>query len=163
MQIRPYQASDAKVVLSWCQEERAFYQWTAGILGAFPLTEAAFAFVETLMPFTAVDEEGPVGFFTLRRPGQAADELRFGFVIVAPDRRGQGIGKTMLQQGMQLAFGQYGVSRVSLGVFENNSSAYYCYRAAGFEDVTAGVPESYQVLGEEWLCRELQAVKRTQG
>ena len=37
-----------------------------------------------LMPFTAFDESGMVGFFTLRNPGDSLDELRFGFVIVDP-------------------------------------------------------------------------------
>ncbi len=64
--IRPYKASDVDTILSWCQDETAFYQWTAGILGNYPITQKEFCFVESLMPFTAFDETGIVGFFTLR-------------------------------------------------------------------------------------------------
>ena len=33
LRIRPYKPSDAETVLSWCRDEKSFYQWTAGILG----------------------------------------------------------------------------------------------------------------------------------
>ena len=45
------------------------------------------------MAFTAIDDNDTVGFFTMRRPNESFDELRFGFVIIDPDRRGQGYGK----------------------------------------------------------------------
>lgn len=155
LRIRPYKATDADTILSWCRNEKAFYQWTAGILGNYPITPKAFKFVESLMPFTAFDETGIVGFFTLRNPGNSLDELRFGFVIVNPDIRGKGYGKAMLQLGLKFAFEIYGAKRVSLGVFENNPSAYYCYKAVGFGDVVLDTTETYCVLGEEWNCKEL--------
>lgn len=155
LRIRPYKATDADTILSWCRNEKAFYQWTAGILGNYPITPKAFKFVESLMPFTAFDETGIVGFFTLRNPGNSLDELRFGFVIVNPDIRGKGYGKAMLQLGLKFAFEIYGAKRVSLGVFENNPSAYYCYKAVGFGDVVLDTAETYCVLGEEWNCKEL--------
>lgn len=155
IRIRPYKAADANVILSWCRDERTFYQWTAGVLGEYPITQKEFGFVETLMPFTAFDESGIMGFFTLRNPDGSLDELRFGFVIVDPDRRGKGCGKAMLQSGLKFVFEIYGAKRASLGVFENNPAAYYCYRAAGFHEVVPETPEIYQILGEEWRCKEL--------
>lgn len=155
IKIRPYQRADAATILSWCQDEKAFYQWTAGVLGDYPITEQAFSFVESLIPFTAIDGDGVVGFFTLRRPDPSVDELRFGFVIVNPNRRGQGYGKAMLRLGVETAFASYGAKKVSLGVFENNPSAYHCYKAVGFRDVCLDIPEAYSVLGEEWRCKEL--------
>lgn len=35
IRIRPYKASDVDTILSWCQDEKTFYQWTAGILGNY--------------------------------------------------------------------------------------------------------------------------------
>ena len=135
IRIRPYKASDADTILSWCQDEKAYYQWTAGKFGNYPITQKEFCFVESLMPFTAFDETGIVGFFTLRNPGESLDELRFGFVIVNPHKRGKGCGKAMLQLGLKFAFEMYGAKKASLGVFENNLPAYYCYKAVGFSDV----------------------------
>ena len=103
IRLRPYKPADAAVILSWCQDPKTFYQWTAGMLGDYPASEKDFAFVESLMPFTAFDETGILGFFTLRTPRGSPEELRFGFVIVSPDRRGTGCGKAMLRLGLNFA------------------------------------------------------------
>ena len=155
IRIRPYKTTDADIILSWCPDKTSCYQWTAGVLGEYPVTKCAFRFVESLMPFTAFDESGIMGFFTLRNPGESPEELRFGFVIINPEKRGMGYGKEMLRLGLIFAFELYGAKRVSLGVFENNPAAYYCYKAAWFCDVRKEPVETYQILGEEWKCREL--------
>ena len=79
-----------------------------------------------------------------------------GFVIVDPNERGKGYGKAMLQLGLKYAFEIYGAKKVSLGVFENNASAYHCYKAVGFDDVILDDIETYSVFGEEWNCKELK-------
>lgn len=94
-------------------------------------------------------------FFTLRNPNESLDELRFEFVIINPEKRAKSYGKTMLQLGLKFVFEIYGAKRAALGVFENDLSAYYCYKAVGFEDVILNTTETYCVLGEEWKCKEL--------
>ena len=153
MRIRKYTSTDASAILSWTRDEKAFYQWSAGVLGTYPITEEDFAFVENLDAFTAYDDDGIVGFFTLRKPSEQ-NILRIGFVIVDPDKRGKGYGKQMMKLALGIAFGR-GAEAVSLGVFENNLPAYYCYKAAGFEDVVLDETETYEVLGETWNCREM--------
>ena len=153
--LRPYKKEDADTILSWSKDEKAFYQWNAGVLGKYPITREQFGFVESLMAFTAFDENGIVGFFTLRNPGEKKDELRIGFVIIAPERRGCGTGKEMLLLALRYAFDICGARKVSLGVFENNEPAYYCYKAAGFKDVIPAETTFYSVMGEEWKCREM--------
>lgn len=61
----------------------------------------------------------------------------------------------MLRLGLKYAFEIYGAKKASLGVFENNLPAYYCYKAVGFRDVVPDAIEKYHVLGEEWKCKEL--------
>jgi len=159
MKLRKYTSTDAAAILSWTRDEKAFYQWSAGVLGTYPITEEDFAFVENLDAFTAYDDDGIVGFFTLRKPGEE-NILRIGFVIVDPDKRGKGYGKQMMKLAVDYAFGR-GADAVSLGVFENNLPAYYCYKAAGFEDVVLDETETYEVLGETWNCREM--IRRNEG
>ncbi len=159
LRLRPYKKEDADTIISWSQDERAFYQWSAGVMGDYPITQKEFEFVDSLMAFTAVDEEKMIGFFTLRNPGDNADELRIGFIILDPEQRGHGKGKEMLKIALKYAFEIYGANRVSLGVFENNEPAYYCYKAVGFEEVILDETETYQVLDEEWKCKEM-AIER---
>lgn len=156
LRLRPYHSNDADTIMSWSNNERAFYKWTAGVLGDYPLTKKQFSAVSNLMAFTAIDDNEIVGFFTMRKPDESFDELRFGFVIVDYKKRGKGYGKGMLKLGVKYAKEIYGAKKVSLGVFENNPSAYYCYKCVGFKDITLDNPQMYHVLGEYWKCLELE-------
>lgn len=156
LRLRPYNKNDADVILSWSKDKISFYKWSTGVMGKYPISKKKFSFVENLMAFTAIEDDEIVGFFTMRRPSESFDELRFGFVVVDPAKRGKGYGKTMLQLGLNFAEDIYGAKKVSLGVFENNESAYYCYKAVGFQDVVLEKTETYTVLGEEWKCLELE-------
>lgn len=158
LRLRPYNKNDAQTILSWINDEKAFYKWTAGVLGDYPISVEQFNTVSNLMAFTAIDDNEIVGFFTMRRPNESFEELRFGFVIVDLEKRGQGYGKKMLKLGLKYAKEIFGASKVSLGVFENNESAYYCYKAVGFEDVPQDEIEKYSVMGEEWNCLELECI-----
>ena len=102
LRLRPYHIKDAETILSWAKDEKAFYKWTAGVLGTYPLSLEQFHSVSDLMAFTAIDDNDVVGFFTMRRPTASFDELRFGFVIVDANKRGKGYGKQMLQLGYSM-------------------------------------------------------------
>lgn len=161
LRVRPYRRGDAEEIVKWCDNEEAFYKWSAGILGEYPLTVQRFTDAtsgrddnDKYFPFSAVDENGVVGFFTLRQPEDDYEELRFGFVILNPAVRGKGYGKQMLKLGLKFALDVYGAKSVRLGVFENNPSAYYCYKAVGFWET--GKSEEYGIKGKEWKCLEME-------
>ena len=46
--------------------------------------------------------------------------------------------------------------KLTLGVFDNNPSAYYCYKAAGFKE-TEEEGFSIEMFGEIWKCIEMEA------
>ena len=50
--LRPYKKEDADTILSWSKDEKAFYQWSAGIMGKYPITQKEFGFVDSMMAFT---------------------------------------------------------------------------------------------------------------
>lgn len=77
---------------------------------------------------------------------------RFGWVIVDDTLRGKGYGKEMLLLGLKYAFDIFKVERVTIGVFENNKSAYWCYRKVGFI-------ETEIVQGEPWNIVEMEIIK----
>ena len=111
---------------------------------------------DNFYPMTATDGNRVVGHLILRFTDEEKTVLRFGFVIVDDSLRGQGYGKAMLRLALRYAFEILKVQKVTLGVLENNPGAYYCYRAAGFRDVTAEPPESYHLLGKDVKCLELE-------
>ena len=87
LRLRPYDTNDAAKILSWSEDERSFYKWSAGVLGEYPITKEQFGFVNNLMAFTAIEDDEIVGFFTMRRPSESIDELRFGFIIIISKTR----------------------------------------------------------------------------
>lgn len=161
LRLRPFRAPDAKEIITWTGEEKEFYRWSAGILGEFPVSEARLLEAVSgredntkYFPMTAFDETGLVGFFTIRTPGEDDKKVRFGYVIVNPSKRGHGYGKEMLKLGLKFAFDIYGAKEVGLGVFDDNMSAYHCYKSVGFEE--NGKTEEYTIAGKTWIDIEME-------
>ena len=157
IRIRPFKPSDEERVLSFCRDGNTWYDWTAGVLGEWPAGPEHFHRTEELARFTALEETTPVGFFTARNPGESADELRFGFVILDPEKRGRGLGRAMISSGLDYAFLVYQAERVTLGVFSDNLPAYFCYKAAGFRET--GLRERYTVRGRERIALEMECLR----
>lgn len=42
LRLRPYNKNDAEIIMSWIKDESAFYKWTAGVLGEYPISEEQF-------------------------------------------------------------------------------------------------------------------------
>lgn len=156
LRLRPFRSPDAKEIITWTSAPEEFYKWTAGIMGDYPVSEKRLLEAVSArednpryFPFTAFDVNGIVGFFTVRTLGEDDKKVRFGYVIINPSRRGMGYGKQMLKLGLKFAFEIYGANEVSLGVFDNNSQAYNCYRGIGFRE--NGIQEEYNLCGETWI------------
>ena len=69
-----------------------------------------------------VDAAEVIGYITLRKPTPENSEWRLGFVIVDDEKRGLGLGKKLVGMAIDYAHKELGATKVSLGVFENNSS-----------------------------------------
>lgn len=78
---------------------------------------------------------------------------RFGWVVVDDSIRGKGYGKQMLILGLKYAFEIFKVERVTIGVFENNEPALWCYKKSGFV-------ETEIVKGEPWNVVEMEILKK---
>lgn len=165
LKLRKYQKEDAKEIVTWIKDEKAFHQWSADLFGKYPIkaedlqehyTSAQKSMQDDFLPMTAYNEQGIVGQFFIRFPEKGKKTARFGFVIVDDTKRGQGYGKEMIRLALEYAFTQLKVEKVTLGVFENNPPAYYCYKAAGFTETEQAEPEYYAIMGERWKCIELE-------
>lgn len=165
LRLRPYKACDAKTIVSWIKDEVTFRKWCADIYESYPITEDdmnahynAFAYADDFYEMTAFDETGVVGHLFMRFTDEEKKILRFGFVIVDDSKRGMGYGKQMLKLAVQYAFEFLKPEKITLGVFENNKPAYYCYKSVGFQDVKLEEVKTYYILGEDWKCLELEFV-----
>lgn len=163
LRLRPYKNCDAEYIVKWIPDEFAFRQWCADRYEHYPICAAdinrqysELADADNFYEMTAFDEGGIVGHLIMRFTDEQKSILRFGFVIVDNTKRGQGYGKEMLRLSLKYAFEILKVKKVTLGVFENNPSAYGCYKSVGFTEVVTEEPEYYHVLGQDWKCVEME-------
>ena len=169
LRLRPYKPSDAKTIISWCKDEATFRKWTSDRYDAFPITEVDMnkKYIDNngdcieednFYPMTAFDENGIVGHLIMRFTDENKTTLRLGFVIVDDTKRGKGYGKEMISLAIKYAFEIFNAEKLTIGAFENNMPAYYCYKAAGFKDVETE-EIVYEIFGEKWKVLELALTK----
>lgn len=162
MKLRKYRKEDASVICSWIKDEKSLYQWTADRIGKFPVngddlnTYYESVLNDKFIPLSACGENGCLeGHLFIRYPDEADHStVRFGFVIIDPELRGQGNGKKMLQLAVRYAENELHAGKITLGVFASNDNAKYCYEAAGFRSY--GKTSSYRIAGSEWECIEME-------
>ncbi len=168
LRLRPYKSCDAENIISWIKDEEALRKWSSDRFGDYPITSDDINSkylkhngdcIETdnFYPMTAFDEGGVVGHLILRYTDTEKKVIRFGFVIVDDTKRGKGYGKQMLTLALKYAFDLFGAEKVTLGVFDNNKPAYYCYKAAGF--VETGEEMFCELFGKQWRIVEMEVNK----
>lgn len=166
LRIRPYKPCDAPAVVRWFEkDERAFYWWSAGRFGEYPITPEDLNRYydgekdnDRLWPMTAFDETGVVGHFQIRLPQQDLQMARLGFIAVDSRLRGKGCGGRMVRLALRYAVEFLGVRKVTLGVFAQNAAAQKCYQSCGFRFADPPASTSYRCMGEQWESPEMEWV-----
>ena len=168
--------ADFSQLISWIADERLLLNWS-GSLFTFPLTPDKLAWyldgtndpaTADALVYKATDTltgevVGHISLGGISRKNQAA---RISRVIVgAPDARGRGIGRQMVEAVLDVGFGQLGLHRIDLGVYDFNTAALRCYEQAGLvregcsRDVLRHENEYWSLvemsmLAPEWRARQ---------
>lgn len=158
---RPFKKSDAQTVISWVNSEEEYYKWSTGRFGEYPATpEAMLSFYEKMEEddarafwMVACEDARPFGFMQFLYPTDGNDTVRFGLVLVDSALRSQGYGKTILKMAIDYAFSMLNVTKITLGIFENNSNAYRLYLSVGFSDTKQS--GTRKIKDADWVCNEL--------
>lgn len=141
IQLLPFTEADIDRVLPWITSREDLYLWTAYSFG-FPLTrEHLLQHIkecaergDRLLYKAVLSEDGAVfGHIELGAIDRRNRSLRIGRVLIDPAQRGRGLGVGMMRASVDLAFQQFEMHRVELGVFENNPRAIACYERVGFK------------------------------
>ena len=171
LRLRPYKNCDARTIVTWCKDEVSFRKWCSDRWESFPITaddmnkkymdhNGDCMDADNFYPMTGFDDGGVVGHLIMRFTDEKKKILRFGFVIVDDSKRDMGYGKEMLELALKYSFEILKVEKVTLGVFDNNMAAYYCYKAVGFREAEMAEEERCNICGETWRILELEIGKR---
>jgi len=136
-----FERSDFAQLMEWLKDEETLMNWS-GSLFSFPLTEASLDwYLEdvNVMPssdafvYRAVDTVTgkTVGHISLGGVSKKNRSARISRVFVDINERGKGYCHQMLSAVLKIGFEDLKLHRISLGVYDFNTSAIRCYQKAG--------------------------------
>ncbi|MFK4307596.1 RimJ/RimL family protein N-acetyltransferase [Bacillus sp. RC242] len=149
----PFKKSDFKQLINWINSEEFLIQWSGNAF-TYPLNEQQLEkYTESAntLSFTVTDEETEevIGHISLGQIENINKSARVGKVLVGDTKmRGRSIGKHMMKGVLHIAFEELKLHRVTLGVFDFNSSAISCYEKIGF--VKEGLLRESKKVGETY-------------
>ena len=151
MKLRPFQLSDGEALCRWVADEVTFTRWCANLF-SYPLTMAQLEQYSRdpgadSLAVTAEEDGVPMGHAVLRK--RENDTVYFGFVVLAPEKRGQGLGREWIGLLARYCFETLGARQVTLDVFDNNPAAWRCYQHAGFR-IVEEEPACFPFHEEKW-------------
>ncbi len=161
MELREYKKEDADEIIKWINNEKELRLWSMDRYKDYPINSDDINnnYIECMednnfYPFTLVDNNKVIGHLIMRHPNNDKDIIRLGFIIVDHSIRGKGYGKALINEAINYAINNYRPREINLGVFTNNSSAYYCYQKIGFETIRID-KDVYKYHDESWDCAEM--------
>ncbi len=152
---RPYKNKDAEKIKGWLKNEKSFRLWCADRFKNYPLSLEEFNNIYKsgeLSGFIAQDGDKTIGHLFMQKLGQ--NKYKFGLIIVDDSLRGKGYGKSMLLSAIDYAKNNLGAKIITLSVFDNNVSAFECYKKLGFSE--NGKYTEYNLFGQTHKYIELE-------
>jgi RimJ/RimL family protein N-acetyltransferase len=154
-----FEKSDFDQLIKWIDTEKLLTHWS-GSLFRFPLTEKSLEwYIEDTniigdseaFVYKAVDTETgeTVGHISLGGISYKNRSGRISRVLVGNTaQRGKGICRDMLKAVLRIGFDELKLHRISLGVYDNNTSAIKCYEKSGFK--LEGINRDILKYEDEW-------------
>lgn len=153
IKLESFKKSDFKQLINWINSEEFLIQWSGNAF-TFPLDEQQLEkYIESAntLAFKVVDEETSdvIGLISLGQIDNINKSARIGKVLVGNTKmRGRSIGKHMMKAVLHIAFDELKLHRVTLGVYDFNTSAISCYEKIGF--VKEGLLRESKRVGETY-------------
>ncbi|EEK62101.1 GNAT family N-acetyltransferase [Bacillus cereus] len=153
IKLESFKKSDFKQLINWINSEEFLIQWSGNAF-TFPLDEQQLEkYIESAntLAFKVVDEETSdvIGHISLGQIDNINKSARIGKVLVGNTKmRGRSIGKHMMKAVLHIAFDKLKLHRVTLGVYDFNTSAISCYEKIGF--VKEGLLRESKRVGETY-------------
>ncbi len=143
LKLEPFTRADFQALMDWIPDAFFAFQW-GGPSFTYPLTveqlenylknsntENASKYI-----FKAVDKSTgkTIGHISLSNVDRVNDSARIGKVLIGPsESRGNGYGTQLILEALKFAFDELKLHKVTLGVFDFNTSAIKCYEKVGFK------------------------------
>lgn len=136
-----FERSDFPKLMEWIKDDELLLNWS-GSLFSFPLTETSLEwYIEdvNVMPtsnafvYKVIDTDtgNTVGHISLGGVSKKNRSARISRVFVGTNERGKGYCHQMVSAVLKIGFEDLKLHRISLGVYDFNTSAIMCYQRTG--------------------------------
>ncbi|MCD6671099.1 GNAT family N-acetyltransferase [Vibrio cholerae] len=139
MNLEEFQESDFDLLIKWIDSDELNYLW-GGPAYVFPLTYEqihSHCSKAEVFPYLLKVKGRHAGFVELYKVTD--EQYRICRVFISNAYRGQGLSKSMLMLLIDKARLNFSATKLSLGVFEQNTVARKCYESLGFEVVSTEI------------------------
>ncbi|PEC19087.1 GNAT family N-acetyltransferase [Bacillus cereus] len=153
IKLKQFTRNDFKQLINWIHSEEFLIQWSGNAF-TYPLDEEQLEkYIESAntLAFKVIDEEtlNVIGHISLGQIDNRNMSARIGKVLVGDMKmRGRSIGKQMMKAVLYIAFEELKLHRVTLGVYDFNTSAISCYEKIGF--VKEGLLRESKKVGDTY-------------
>ncbi|MGB4406119.1 MAG: GNAT family protein [Sphaerochaeta sp.] len=161
----PFTEQDFDELIGWSGDPPFLMQW-AGPMFHHPLTTEQLVEYNTIQTSDKLNYRvvlaatnqgiGHVSIGTIDRGNKSA---RVSKVIVGESEfRGKGVGKAIIRAVLAICFGELGLHRVTLGVFDFNAPALAAYKHVGFS-VDGVLRDARKVGNTYWNLVEMSILE----
>jgi RimJ/RimL family protein N-acetyltransferase len=166
LQVEKFKVRDISRICSWIKSEAAMVQW-AGPAFSWPMTQkqllgqlrTAKGKAATLFPFGLYRGSVLIGYCELARYDRKSQSAHLSRVIISPKHRNKGLAQIMIASVLRFGFGELGLNRIALGVFDFNKLAIKCYKKMGFK-LEGTLRESSKVGDSFWNCHMMSILRK---
>ncbi|RYE56813.1 MAG: N-acetyltransferase [Sphingobacteriales bacterium] len=143
IRLERFEQKDFGQLIEWINTEELLINW-AGSLFSFPLTNSSMEWYvrdtnhlekSDAFVYRVVEEETgeTVGHISLGGISRKNRSARISRVLIGSnENKGKGYCKQMIRAVIKIGFEDLKLHRISLGVYDFNTSALRCYQSAGF-------------------------------
>ena len=142
VKLEEFGIADIDRLLSWIPTREALVQW-AGSGFVYPLgreqlmkhlqDEQADEDRKEIYRVVSTSDDAVVGHCELVNIDPENRSAHIALMLVAPEYRGMGYGEATVRKLLERGFGTLKVHRISLYVFDFNTTAIACYEKCGFQ------------------------------
>ena len=154
--LRPFRNSDSELLAQWRADKEIRF---LAMMHPYTVSESLTnRWLDQVMHDTSNknvyfaieknDSETFIGYLTLQRIDLVNRNSMLGIVIADKNYRGKGLGKEIMQTGMEYGFNFLGLRKISVQVVEGNMSAIRLYKNVGFE--TEGILRNHYFFDGAW-------------
>ena len=131
LKYRPVQEADISTICQFPQSEsELFFMYPKA---CYPLTyEQLKKAIEQRSDSTVVLSDDRISGFANFYICEPGEKCAIGNVVVAPEARGKGIGRYIIQTMIQFAFDKHKVKEVQISCFNQNTAGLLLYPKLGF-------------------------------